>query len=132
MSRALFTLAALGAALVPVPASARCAPVSVEQDAQQSAFVVEAVVERTGPTGELRVVAAWKGESAPARVSLSSRRGRGEWAWGGASSVGRRFVLFLRPNDGGGFYVARCGETAEANDRLREQLRALGLRSRPR
>ncbi len=124
---------ALGlAAAVPAPTAARCAPIALPAEVRQSAFVVEAELERAGVTATFRTVVVWKGGAdAPTQIALGSQQGRGRWPWADAANVGRRYVLFLR-RENGGWYVARCGATAEASDGLRAELRAQGLSPRPR
>ncbi|MEZ4340106.1 MAG: hypothetical protein R3B82_26085 [Sandaracinaceae bacterium] len=126
--RGVAALAGLALALaIPASTSARCAPIDVAQEVAEADFVVEAVVERAGDSATLRTTVVWKGGAqAPAQVALDAHRGRARWEWGEPSSVGHTYVLFLR-RSGTGFTVARCGESAEATDGLRAQLRARGL-----
>jgi len=114
-------------------ADARCAPISLTVDARQSPFVVEAVLERAGEVGQLRTMTVWKGgASAPAQFTLDARQGRAWWPWHEPQNVGHRYLLFLRPVDGGGFTVRRCGASGELSDGRRAELRALGLRPQER
>ncbi len=124
----LLALAVL--ALAP-RAEARCAPPSLRQEVERSAFVVEAVLVRAGESAEFRVETVWKGDAAPAVVHLGARQGRGRWPWAEAANEGRRYLLFLQPA-GAGFTVDRCGATAEVSEPDLAAIRALGLTPRPR
>lgn len=128
MMRRLFVPLLCLAALVPAAASARCAPISVAQDARQSDYVVEAVLEHAGQHAHFRTTVVWKGGAqAPAEVELGARRGRGRWDWSESSAEGETFLLFLRRTQGGDWMVMRCGATGEASDARRMALRARGL-----
>lgn len=108
-------------------AAARCAVVTLPEEVQRSPFVVEAVLESAGDTARFRTVTVWKGgDAAPARFSLAAQRGRGRWAWSDAANEGQRYVLFLTQTPSG-VSVARCGQSGEATDARRSQLRAEGL-----
>ncbi|MFK7986115.1 MAG: hypothetical protein AB8I08_08790 [Sandaracinaceae bacterium] len=131
MRRRLFVTAFALALLAPASTQARCRAVSLAQDAQESAFVVEAVVEQAGATARFRTTVVWKGgDSAPAGFELSARRGRAQWAWSESRAEGRTFLLFLRPTPSAGFQVMRCGATGEIDEPQRRALRDLGLRER--
>ncbi|MCA9605710.1 MAG: hypothetical protein H6719_25185 [Sandaracinaceae bacterium] len=130
--RAALGLAFAAIACLTSTAQARCAPVSMPQEVRRATFVVEAVLERAGDPGTFRTVTVWKGgDQAPATFSLGAQRGRGQWEWADASSVGHRYLLLLS-SEGGAYSVARCGQSGEATDARRAELRALGLRPQSR
>lgn len=113
-------------------ASARCAVVTLAQEVERSPFVVEAVLESAGDTARFRTVTVWKGgTAAPVSFSLEAQRGRGRWEWADSANEGQQYVLFLAHHDGR-FFVARCGQSGDATDTRRSELRAQGLTPSPR
>ena len=129
----LACLVALSVSPASVPvASARCALVTLPEEVQRSPFVVEAVLESAGETARFRTVTVWKGGSAaPARFTLDAQRGRGRWEWADSANEGQQYLLFLGQHEGR-FSVARCGQSGDASDTRRTELRAQGLTPTPR
>lgn len=118
-------LGAVGLALAPGHALARCAMLSLPDEIRRCDFIYEATVVSVGPSVALHVVALWKGVL-PASVSVHVS-GRGN-PFSGARP--NEVFLVLTSGAANAQYVNRCGSTGRLSAADADTLREAGLTRR--